>query len=202
MVARLVYLVDGQEIELEKMSLDALDDLTYSAFGTEEDIINSLRYEKLLDKVSKDGEVKVAYDALEVPLKTIDYVAGFGFDPFHQQVQYMSVLVGDRKIGPTLRSLRENIIRTLSDIDVVQDFYEIFKDKYNAKERLYYSAGMLYENDKLVFDGIRRIVDEATNHSEGYLAGRIFIDGLSKLDSVKNKDEKGRIVSPKVYEKK
>ena len=202
MVARLVYLVDGQEIELEKMSLASLDSLTYNAFGSEDEIIDSPRYEKIFDKLPKTGEVKVAYDALEVPIRSIDYFSEFGFDPFHQQVQYMSVLVGDRKIGPTLRSLRENIIRTLSDIDVVQDFYEIFKDKYNAKERLYYSAGMLYENDKLVFDGIRRIVDEATNHSEGYLAGRIFIDGLSKLDSVKNKDEKGRIVSPKVYEKK
>ena len=49
MVARLVYLVDGQEIELEKMSLDSLDSLTYNAFGSEDEIIDSPRYEKIFD---------------------------------------------------------------------------------------------------------------------------------------------------------
>ena len=38
----------------------------------------------------------------------------------------MSVLVNDRKIGPTTRGLRENIVRTLCDIEVVEEFYEMF----------------------------------------------------------------------------
>ena len=202
MKAKLVYLVDGLEIELENMSLDSLDSLTYNAFGSEEDIINSPRYEKKLSNYPKDGEVKVSYDAFSVPIKSIEYIAGFGFEPFSKQGQYLSVVVGDRKISPSVASVRENIVRTLCDIDVVEDFYEIFNDKYTAKEKLFYSAGMLYQNDKLVFEGIKRIINEATNHSDGYLVGRIFIDGLAKLDSVKNKDEKGRLVSPKVYEKK
>lgn len=201
MVARLVYLVDGQEIELEKMSLDSLDSLTYNAFGSEDEIIDSPRYEKIFDKLPKTGEVKVAYDALEVPIRSIDYFSEFGFDPFKKQTHYLSVLTGDRKISPNVHNIRENIVRTLCDIEVVEEFYEMFRDRYTPKERLMYNAGMLNENDKLVFEGIKRIINDATDHQDGYFVGRMFIDGLSKFDSVKNKDEKGRIVSPKVYKK-
>lgn len=201
MVARLVYLVDGQEIELEKMSLASLDSLTYNAFGSEDEIIDSPRYEKIFDKLPKTGEVKVAYDALEVPIRSIDYFSEFGFDPFKKQTHYLSVLTGDRKISPNVHNIRENIVRTLCDIEVVEEFYEMFKDRYTPKERLMYNAGMLNENDKLVFEGIKRIINDATDHQDGYFVGRMFIDGLSKFDSVKNKDEKGRIVSPKVYKK-
>ena len=201
MVARLVYLVDGQEIELEKMSLDSLDSLTYNAFGSEDEIIDSPRYEKIFDKLPKTGEVKVAYDALEVPIRSIDYFSEFGFDPFKKQTYYLSVLTGDRKISPNVHNIRENIVRTLCDIEVVEEFYEMFRDRYTPKERLMYNAGMLNENDKLVFEGIKRIINDATDHQDGYFVGRMFIDGLSKFDSVKNKDEKGRIVSPKVYKK-
>lgn len=201
MVARLVYLVDGQEIELEKMSLDSLDSLTYNAFGSEDEIIDSPRYEKIFDKLPRTGEVKVAYDALEVPIRSIDYFSEFGFDPFKKQTHYLSVLTGDRKISPNVHNIRENIVRTLCDIEVVEEFYEMFRDRYTPKERLMYNAGMLNENDKLVFEGIKRIINDATDHQDGYFVGRMFIDGLSKFDSVKNKDEKGRIVSPKVYKK-
>lgn len=201
MVARLVYLVDGQEIELEKMSLDSLDSLTYNAFGSEDEIIDSPRYEKIFDKLPRTGEVKVAYDALEVPIRLIDYFSEFGFDPFKKQTHYLSVLTGDRKISPNVHNIRENIVRTLCDIEVVEEFYEMFRDRYTPKERLMYNAGMLNENDKLVFEGIKRIINDATDHQDGYFVGRMFIDGLSKFDSVKNKDEKGRIVSPKVYKK-
>lgn len=201
MVARLVYLVDGQEIELEKMSLDSLDSLTYNAFGSEDEIIDSPRYEKIFDKLPRTGEVKVAYDALEVPIRLIDYFSEFGFDPFKKQTHYLSVLTGDRKISPNVHNIRENIVRTLCDVEVVEEFYEMFKDRYTPKERLMYNAGMLNENDKLVFEGIKRIINDATDHQDGYFVGRMFIDGLSKFDSVKNKDEKGRIVSPKVYKK-
>lgn len=201
MVARLVYLVDGQEIELEKMSLDSLDSLTYNAFGSEDEIIDSPRYEKIFDKLPRTGEVKVAYDALEVPIRLIDYFSEFGFDPFKKQTHYLSVLTGDRKISPNVHNIRENIVRTLCDIEVVEEFYEMFRDRYTPKERLMYNAGMLNANDKLVFEGIKRIINDATDHQDGYFVGRMFIDGLSKFDSVKNKDEKGRIVSPKVYKK-
>lgn len=201
MVARLVYLVDGQEIELEKMSLDSLDSLTYNAFGSEDEIIDSPRYEKIFDKLPRTGEVKVAYDALEVPIRSIDYFSEFGFDPFKKQTHYLSVLTGDRKISPNVHNIRENIVRTLCDVEVVEEFYEMFRDRYTPKERLMYNAGMLNENDKLVFEGIKRIINDATDHQDGYFVGRMFIDGLSKFDSVKNKDEKGRIVSPKVYKK-
>ena len=201
MVARLVYLVDGQEIELEKMSLASLDSLTYNAFGSEDEIIDSPRYEKIFDKLPKTGEVKVAYDALEVPIRSIDYFSEFGFDPLKKQTHYLSVLTGDRKISPNVHNIRENIVRTLCDIEVVEEFYEMFRDRYTPKERLMYNAGMLNENDKLVFEGIKRIINDATDHQDGYFVGRMFIDGLSKFDSVKNKDEKGRIVSPKVYKK-
>ena len=201
MVARLVYLVDGQEIELEKMSLASLDSLTYNAFGSEDEIIDSPRYEKIFDKLPKTGEVKVAYDALEVPIRSIDYFSEFGFEPFKKQTHYLSVLTGDRKISPNVHNIRENIVRTLCDIEVVEEFYEMFRDRYTPKERLMYNAGMLNENDKLVFEGIKRIINDATDHQDGYFVGRMFIDGLSKFDSVKNKDEKGRIVSPKVYKK-
>ena len=127
MVARLVYLVDGQEIELEKMSLDSLDSLTYNAFGSEDEIIDSPRYEKIFDKLPRTGEVKVAYDALEVPIRSIDYFSEFGFDPFKKQTHYLSVLTGDRKISPNVHNIRENIVRTLCDIEVVEEFYETYK---------------------------------------------------------------------------
>ena len=110
-------------------------------------------------------------------------------------------MTGDRKISPNVHNIRENIVRTLCDIEVVEEFYEMFKDRYTPKERLMYNAGMLNENDKLVFEGIKRIINDATDHQDGYFVGRMFIDGLSKFDSVKNKDEKGRIISPKVYKK-
>ena len=61
---------------------------------------------------------------------------------------------------------------------------------------------MCSENDKLVFEGIKRIIDDATGHCDGYFVGRMFIDGLSRFETVKNKDEKGRLVSPKVFQKK
>ena len=202
MNARLVYIVNGVEIELEKMDIEALDQLTYSAFGNEEDIINSPRYESKLGHLPKDGEVKIAFQGMDVPVKAIDYFAEFGFDPFKQGSQYMSVLVNDRKIGPTTRSLRENIVRTLCDVDVVEEFYEMFQERFTLKERFYHTIGMFSENDKLVFEGIKRIIDDATGHHEGYFVGRMFIDGLSRFESVKNKDEKGRLVSPKVFQKK
>lgn len=202
MIARLVYITGGQEVELEKMDLEALDELTYAAFGSEEDVIESPRYDKILQGLPKDGEVKIAFDGMDVPIKAIDYFAEFGFDPFKKGSQYMSVLVGDRKIGPTTHSIRENIVRTLCDIEVVEEFYELFKEKYTAKERFYHALGMLNENDRLVFDGIKRIIDDATGHHDGYLVGRMFIDGLSRFESVQNKDEKGRLVSPKIYNKK
>lgn len=200
MKARLVYIVDGQEIVLENMEFEALDQLTYAAFGKEEDIINSPRYESKLKHLPKTGEVKVAFDTMDVPVQSIDYFAEFGFELF-QKTQYMSVLVGDRKIGPTVRSVRENIIRTLCDIDVVEEFYEMFQDRYTPKEKFYHALGMLNEDDKLVFEGIKRIINDTTDHGNGYFAGRMFMEGLSKFKTVKNKDEKGRLVSPKVYKK-
>ena len=200
MKARLVYIVDGQEIVLESMEFEALDQLTYAAFGKEEDIINSPRYEGKLKNLPKTGEVKVAFDTMDVPVLSIDYFSEFGFELF-QKTQYMSVLVGDRKIGPTVRSVRENIIRTLCDIDVVEEFYGLFQDRYTKKEKFYHALGMLNEDDKLVFEGIKRIINDTTDHGNGYFAGRMFIEGLSKFKTVKNKDEKGRLVSPKVYKK-
>lgn len=202
MIARLVYIVNGVEIELEKMDIEALDQLTYSAFGNEEDIINSPRYEKKLQGLPTDGEVKVAFYGMDVPVKAIDYFAEFGFDPFKQGSQYMSVLVNDRKIGPTTRGLRENIVRTLCDVEVVEEFYEMFKERYTPKERFYHTIGMIGENNSLVFEGIKRIINDATAHYDGYFVGRMFIDGLSRFETVKNKDEKGRLVSPKVFQKK
>ena len=202
MVARLVYIVDGIETELEKMEFEALDQLTYAAFGSEEDIIESPRYTSKLEHLPKNGEVKIAFDGMEVPVKAIDYFAEFGFDPFKRGSQYMSVLVHDRKIGPTTRSLRENIARTLCDVEVVEEFYEMFKERYTPRERFYHTIGMMGENDKLVFEGIKRIINDATGHSEGYFVGRMFVDGLSRFETVKNKDEKGRLVSPKVFFKK
>ena len=202
MKARLVYLLEGQEIELEKMNLDSLDQLTYNAFGSLEDIIESPRYEHLLGDLPKDGKVKVAFDIMDVPLKATDYFAEFGFDLFDKSSQYLSVLVHDRGIRPTIGNMRENIVRTLCDVEVVEEFYELFKERFTPKERFYYSMGMLSENDRLVFDGIKRIINDTTAHSDGYFVGRMFIDGLSRFESVKNKDEKGRLVSPKVYNKK
>lgn len=202
MIARLVYITGEDEVELEKMDLEALDELTYAAFGSEEDVIESPRYDKILQGLPKDGEVKIAFDAMDVPVKAIDYFSEFGFNPFKQGSQYISVLVGDRKIGPTVRSIRENIVRTLCDVSVVEEFYDTFKDRYTPKEKLFYHAGMLYENDKLVFDGISRIINETTGHQDGYFVGRMFMEGLSNFKTVQNKDEKGRLVSPKVYKKK
>lgn len=201
MNARLVYIVNGVEIELESMDFEALDQLTYSTFGSEEEIIESPRYQGKLKNLPKNGEVKVAFDGMEVPVKAIDYFAEFGFNPFKKGSQYLCVLVGERKIGPTVRSIRENIVRTLCDVEVVEEFYEMFKDRYTPKERLFYHAGMLNENNELVFEGIKRIINDATGHSDGYLVGRAFIDGLSEYKSVKNKDEKGRLCSPKVFKK-
>lgn len=202
MKARLVYIVNGVEVVLESMEFEALDQLTYAAFGSEDDIINSPRYEQKLQGLPKDGEVKIAFDGMDVPVKAIDYFAEFGFDPFKKGSQYMSVLVNDRKIGPTTHSLRENIVRTLCDIEVVEEFYKMFQERYTPRERFYHTIGMCSENDKLVFEGIKRIIDDATGHHDGYFVGRMFIDGLAKFESVKNKDEKGRLVSPKVYKKK
>lgn len=202
MNARLVYVVNGVETELERMEFEALDQLTYSAFGSEEDIINSPRYASKLEHLPKDGEVRIAFSGMDVPVKAIDYFAEFGFDPFKKGSQYMSVLVNDRKIGPTTRGLRENIVRTLCDVEVVEEFYEMFKERYTPKERFYHTIGMLNEDNELVFEGIKRIINDATGHRDGYFVGRMFIDGLSRFETVKNKDEKGRLVSPKVFQKK
>ena len=60
----------------------------------------------------------------------VDSFADFGFDPFQKGSQYLSVLVGDRKIGPAMHSIRENIARTLCDREVVEEFYNKFDDKY------------------------------------------------------------------------
>ena len=45
----------------------------------------------------------------------------------------------------------------------------------------------------MVFEGIKRIINDTTAHSEGYFVGRMFVDGLSRFETVKNKDEKGRL---------
>ena len=87
------------------------------------------------------------------------------------------------------------------DIEVVEEFYEMFQDRYTPKEKFYHALGMLNEDDKLVFEGIKRIINDTTDHGNGYFAGRMFMEGLSKFKTVRNKDEKGRLVSPKVYKK-
>lgn len=202
MKARLVYLLYGQEFELESMDLEALDQLTYSTFSSESEIIASPRYEEKLKNLPKSGEVKVAFSGFDVPLQVIDSCAQFGFDPFKKGSQYMSVLVGDRKIGPTVHSIRENIVRTLCDAEVVEEFYVHFKEMYTPKERFFHHAGMLNENNALVFEGIKRIINDATMQKNGYFAGRMFVDALSGFNTVKNKDEKGRLCSPKVMQKK
>ena len=120
MEARLVYFVDGVEVELERMNFEALDEMTYLTFKTEDDIIKCPRYKSRLGNLPENGELKIVYDGFNIPFASIEYFSIFGMDPLAEE-KTMSVLVRSRGIGPSRRSLRENIVRTLSDIDVVAD---------------------------------------------------------------------------------
>ena len=200
MKARLVYFVDGMAVELESMDFEALDELTYAAFGSEEDIIESPRYYDKLKGLPKNGQVKVAFSGFDIPVRAVDYYAELGNNPFDGE-QTMSVLVGNRRIGPSKRSIRENIARTLCDEAVVREFHDTFKHRYTPREEFLFCIGMLLENDKDVFEGVKRILDEATAGYEGYFVGRAFLDGLGRFESVKNKDEKGVLYSPKLVKK-
>lgn len=200
MEARLVYIVGGEVIELERGEFEALDEFTYSGFESEEDIINSPKYREKLAHLPKDGEVKVAFSGYDIPIKALDYFTEFGNNPFDGE-QTMSVLVSGRGIGPSKRSLRENIVRTLSSEEVVREFHDNFKHRYTKREEFLYCVGMINENDQDVFEGIRRILNEATDGYDGYFVGRVFLDGLSKYESVKNKDKNGVLYSPKLIKK-
>ena len=200
MEARLIYVVDGVVTELEKDEFENLDELTYRGFNSVYDIINSKRYSKKIGHLPKNGEVKIAFNGFDVPMESLDYFTEFGYNPF-DGAQTISVLVSDRGIVPSKRSLRENIVRTLSSVDVVEEFHENFKHRYTPREEFLYVVGMILENDQDVFEGIKRIVNEATDGYDGYFIGRVFLEGLSQYDSVKNKDKNGILYSPRLIKK-
>lgn len=203
MNVKLVYLIDGVEIELESnMDLEELDQFTYKNFNNEEDVIKSEKYKDKIGHFPKNGRVMVAFDRLEVPIKTLDYITDFGFDPFKEGHYYMTSLTSDRNIAPTKRSFREEIAKTItSSFEVVEEFFQKYKDKFTLEECILYYEGMIYEDNKLMFGGIRRIVDEAFNNKNGYFVGRMFVDSFGDYSSVQNKDERGRICSSKVFKK-
>ena len=200
MEARLVYIVNGAVVELERDEFETLDELTYKGFNSVNDIINSKRYSKKIGHLPKNGEVKIAFNGFDVPMESLDYFTEFGYNPFDGD-QTMSVLVSDRGIGPSKRCIRENIVRTLSDVDVVEEFHDKFKHRYTPKEEFLHVIGMLAENDQDVFEGIKRIINEVTDGYDGYFSGRVFLDGLSQYESVKNKDKNGVIYSPRLIKK-
>lgn len=190
MKAKLVYLIDDEVIELESIELESLDRMTYSTFSKEEDIINAEKYQDKLGALSKEGQVKVCFDGSDIPMKAVDYLASLEFDPFSHD-QYLDVLVGNKKIGPTIKCLKENIFKNLCDINVVQGVYERFYDKITPYERFMYCAGMLYEDNKMVYEGLRGIVNRSLNHTNGYFIGRAFVDRLSKLNCEKQDAKTG-----------
>ena len=190
MEAKLVYLVDDQVIELESMELESLDRMTYSTFSKEEDIINSIKYQDKLGDLSKEGQVKVCFDGSDIPMRAVDYLASLEFNPFSHE-QYLDVLVGDKKVGPTIHSIKENIFKNLYDVDVVQSVYDRFYEKITPYERFMYCAGMLYEDNKMVYEGLRGIVNRSLNHANGYFIGRAFVYRLGELNREKQTNKIG-----------
>ena len=201
MEARLIYSVDGVDFELERMPLEELDLFTYKHFLTEEDIIDSPRYSELLNCLSRDGKVKVVYDGYDIPVDTIDHLLALGGDPY-ERVQVLSVLTRDRKIQPIISVIKQSIAGTLSSKKVVEEFHDKFKDQFTAKEELLYCDGMVFKYEPNVFNGIKRIINEALGGSSGYVTGRVFLDGLSNFESIENIDNKGRLCAPCLVKKK
>lgn len=191
----------GADFELERMPLEELDLFTYKHFMSEEDIIESPRYSELLNCLSRDGQVKILYDGYDVPVDVIDHLAMLGGDPYDRQ-QVLSVLTRDRKIKPAIVDFKQSIAGTLSNRKVVEEFHDKFKEQFTAKEELLYWDGMMFEYPPNVFEGVKRIVNGALNGPSGYVAGRVFLDGLSNFESVKNKDTKGRLCAPCLTRKK
>lgn len=194
MEARLVYSTNGVDVELEKMEFEKLDEFTYSNFETEEDIINCPDYMEKIGDLPRDGNVTVMYHGFDMPINIGEYFAAFGNDIFSGE-QSMSVLVKQRNTGTTKKSIRESILGTFTDMSVVCEFYELFKDLYSSKDRLFYLASLVNENMDDALEGVKTIVDDAMDGSDGYFAGRIFIDGLSEFESVKNKNRNGQSYS-------
>lgn len=199
--AKLVYIVDGVAVELECMELEMLDQFTYNGFDKEEDILNSPRYKNKLVNLPKGGELKVVFNGFDVPVTALDYFTAFGNDPFKGE-QSLDVLVGSREIAPSERSFRLNVARTLNNVKVVKEFHDVFIDNFTKEEEFYYVFGLTNGNPEDIFRGIKRIIGEAISGSDGYLVGRIFLDGMSRFEHVKNKDEKGRLYSAKLLQKK
>lgn len=189
MEARLVYSTNGVDVELEKMEFEKLDEFTYSNFETEEDIINCPDYMEKIGDLPKDGNVTVMYHGFDMPISIGEYFAAFGNDIFSGE-QSMSVLVKQRNIGTTKKSIRESIIGIFTDMSVVEEFHELFKDFYSSRDNLLYLASIVNENMDDALEGVKTIVDDAMDGSDGYFAGRIFIDGLSNFETVKIKEKK------------
>lgn len=199
--AKLVYIIDGVQVELESMELEALDQFTYNVFDKEEDILNSPRYKNKLGDLPKGGELKVVFNGFDVPVTALDYFTAFGNDPFNGE-QSLDVLVGSREIAPSERSFRLNVARTLNNVRVVKEFHDVFKDSFTKKEEFCFVSGLMSGNPDDIFMGIKRIIGEAISGADGYLIGRVFLDGMSKFEHVRNKDEKGRLYSAKLLQKK
>lgn len=199
--AKLVYIVDGERIELERMELEELDEFTYNGFSSEEDIFRMPRYYNKLCKLPQNGEFKIVFSGDDVPISSLDYFTAFGKNPFDGE-QELDVLVSKRKIAPSVRSFRRNIAMTLRSSSIVEEFYSVFEDSFTAKEKFAFRSGLINQNIDDIFLGIKRIIAEATVGADGYLIGRIFLDGLGNFKSVKNKDKKGRLCSVKALQKK
>lgn len=194
MRAKLEYIVNGVRIPLESMEFEKIDQFTYNAFDTEDDIISSDRYKHLLKGLPKDGKVVVSYSPADILSTNIDNYARLGGNPFSKE-ECMRVLVHSSGYGTTLHSVRKKMYSYIDSPEVAEKFFEFFETEYTPKERMDHLLGMLTEDSQLVSSGIKRIMLDYTSGSDAYFMGRAFVERLSNFKSC-NKISKEMVKTP------
>lgn len=190
MKAKLVYEVSEDKVVLEEASMEFLDQLTYRNFAKEADMFEFPRFADKISLLPKDGTFYISVDEGEIPITCASYLAKFGRNPFDNE-QRFNVAVRESSLGTNTYTLKRQILATLADIDVFEEFHEKMKDFYTPQEEFFYAAGMLNQDSSLATTGTRRLLHEAFDGSDSYDMCRVFIDGLSNFESVKNKAAAG-----------
>lgn len=189
MKANLVYEVDGERVILERGSLQFLDQYTFRSFNNDDEIRMCPRYRDLLESLPLGGKFFLAVPFEELSLKAIQYLVVFDRKVFADEQQF-DILYGSDENSSKVFSSKKYIYSQIGKRKVFDEFYEKTKDFYTEQEKFLHDIGMIYENTDNATLGVRRVLHQAIDGNDAYDICRIFIDGLSKFNSLKEQDNK------------
>lgn len=180
----LEYVVGGERVLLESMELKQLDEYTYKTFDTVDDIKNNVKYKNKIAAYTDDGEVKIFFNTMDVPLKEMDKYVTLGGNPLEYE-GCLSPLVRSDKMTPTLGNIREKMGSFITSEEVAREFYQTFEKDFSPRDQFEFLIGLNTENAEFASRGIKNVMLDYTDGYEGYFMGRVFVESLKEFSSIK-----------------